>query len=725
VTRSRVVAPIVAILIFYLILASSLNITRSSNATVQNSWTGTIQLKETATDNCYPSNGPGGCVNVDFSYAVSENASFSFTSGAGYTVGEGSSETIDHFSGASFNIQAPCGTEADVFPATTLTYTTSYNLDGFNTNGQQANFTFYINGTSLQTDQVNGTYTYPSSGNFPCTATTYTGSTYEVIPSIIGLAGTVYSNSSGLTQFLHFTPELQDGNIATVPISASYSSGAETISVTGKAIITLSSSSSVSTTASSVSTTAFDFTISMPVQNPGFCPPSSPTTCLVVFAGDSTESNAINLGLSAGSSAPQQVTLSVSSLPPGVSANFIPSSVIPPGSTTLKIQTSSVFTPAGNYTITVTGSGPGGTPSHSAAFVLRVDVIPYAQAESDGAAYLTHDGKTEAVTPGAGSPFALQPGDSLTTQSGYTSITFPGVHDNLIIGPGSRIDVHSESESTTEYEVSPTTGSPAYVYQSTYQKIVVFRYCDPQTGHCIYDVQATGCQTSQQGPAPPDVGACAGDPGFSLSVTNTSMLAQVYSGYVTVVDQNTNQSLVVQGGNELNATIGFTPTSPTTLNDTAAPDVTGTFPNSSNDTISASTPISVSFSKFIYPPSTAGSNFTVVGPGGTRVAGTWTAFGQTVVFTPSQPFSAGSFTVTVLGGPHGVSDLSGNVLPSDYSFSFSVASPVPPLSETEYRIIGFALIVGLAAAAALLITRIARGGGKGNKVPPPAKSQRW
>jgi hypothetical protein len=693
VTRSRVVAPIVAILIFYLILASSLNITRRSNAQ-SGEWSGTIALQYDLNENLS---------NVFSTASGSGSGSFTFTVGSEDVI-SGQAQLQGTASNSDSQTNPTCQGSG------TSSFTISYTLVGSAVGGIA--FLAFLNSTAEEF--------LPSSFTESCSD----GSTFSQpmgSPFAIQNQNLNLSLGTGSSAQNQFSPPTQcicslDGYFRIALTSGSISSSSTSSS---------SSSSSVSTTASSVSTTAFDFTISMPVQNPGFCPPSSPTTCLVVFAGDSTESNAINLGLSAGSSAPQQVTLSVSSLPPGVSANFIPSSVIPPGSTTLKIQTSSVSTPAGNYTITVTGSGPGGTPSHSAAFVLRVDVIPYAQAESDGAAYLTHDGKTEAVTPGAGSPFALQPGDSLTTQSGYTSITFPGVHDNLIIGPGSRIDVHSESESTTEYEVSPTTGSPAYVYQSTYQKIVVFRYCDPQTGHCIYDVQATGCQTSQQGPAPRDVGACAGDPGFSLSVTNTSMLAQVYSGYVTVVDQNTNQSLVVQGGNELNATIGFTPTSPTTLNDTAAPDVTGTFPNSSNDTISASTPISVSFSKFIYPPSTAGSNFTVVGPGGTRVAGTWTAFGQTVVFTPSQPFSAGSFTVTVLGGPHGVSDLSGNVLPSDYSFAFSVASPVPPLSETEYRIIGFALIVGLVAAAALLITRIARGGGKGNKVPPPDKSQRW
>jgi subtilisin family serine protease len=69
------------------------------------------------------------------------------------------------------------------------------------------------------------------------------------------------------------------------------------------------------------------------------------------------------------SGSPQTVTLSASGLPAGASASFVPPSVTSGANSALTIQTSG-STPAGTYSITITGTGASG--SRSATFTLVV-----------------------------------------------------------------------------------------------------------------------------------------------------------------------------------------------------------------------------------------------------------------------------------------------------------------------------------------------------------------
>jgi hypothetical protein len=85
-----------------------------------------------------------------------------------------------------------------------------------------------------------------------------------------------------------------------------------------------------------------------------------------VTAGSGTSAT-VSTAVTSGSA--QTVSLSTSGLPSGASASFSPSSVTAGSSSTMTISTSS-STPAGTYTVTITGTGSSAT--HATSFALTV-----------------------------------------------------------------------------------------------------------------------------------------------------------------------------------------------------------------------------------------------------------------------------------------------------------------------------------------------------------------
>jgi hypothetical protein len=67
------------------------------------------------------------------------------------------------------------------------------------------------------------------------------------------------------------------------------------------------------------------------------------------------------------------VNLTASGLPSGASAGFSPASLVPPGSSTLTVGTSPT-TPAGSYTLIITGTDSTGAPAHSTTATLVVNL---------------------------------------------------------------------------------------------------------------------------------------------------------------------------------------------------------------------------------------------------------------------------------------------------------------------------------------------------------------
>ncbi|WP_412542075.1 M28 family peptidase [Longispora sp. K20-0274] len=174
------------------------------------------------------------------------------------------------------------------------------------------------------------------------TATT-AGSAQTVTLSAAGLPG-------GATAT--FSPSsVQSGSSSslTIATSASTPAGSYTVTVTGSGSVTRTASYTLT-----VGTVANDFSLSLN--------PSSGTA----QAGSSVTST-VGTATTAGSA--QTVTFTASGLPSGATATFSPSSVQSGSSSSLTIATGA-GTPAGVYTITVTGSGTSAT--HSASYTLTV-----------------------------------------------------------------------------------------------------------------------------------------------------------------------------------------------------------------------------------------------------------------------------------------------------------------------------------------------------------------
>lgn len=113
--------------------------------------------------------------------------------------------------------------------------------------------------------------------------------------------------------------------------------------------------------------------------------------------------------------------------------------------------------------------------------------------------------------------------------------------------------------------------------------------------------------------------------------------------------------------------------------DTTPPTVTGTTPANAATNVPVSTTPTASFSEPMAAGTITTSTFMLQDTtASTSVAGTvaYTSSTNTATFTPSAPLVGGdSFTATVKGGAGGVTDLAGNALASDVTWSFSTAPP--------------------------------------------------
>jgi hypothetical protein len=112
--------------------------------------------------------------------------------------------------------------------------------------------------------------------------------------------------------------------------------------------------------------------LSFSVSQPDFSISDSPASGTVT-AGNST-STTVTVSPSGGFA--DTVNLSASGLPAGTTAGFNPGSIIGgSGSSGLTVSTSA-STPAGAYTIAVTGTDAAGAPVHSTNFILTVNAAP-------------------------------------------------------------------------------------------------------------------------------------------------------------------------------------------------------------------------------------------------------------------------------------------------------------------------------------------------------------
>ena len=132
------------------------------------------------------------------------------------------------------------------------------------------------------------------------------------------------------------------------------------------------SGSSVTVTPTDENGVTFDvqtYTFPPPSQTNDFSINASPSALTVVQGqgGTSTISTSVTSGAS------QTVTLSASGLPSGAAASFNPTSVTAGASTTLNLTTAP-STPAGTYTVAVTGTGTSATHATSISLTVTAPV---------------------------------------------------------------------------------------------------------------------------------------------------------------------------------------------------------------------------------------------------------------------------------------------------------------------------------------------------------------
>lgn len=118
-------------------------------------------------------------------------------------------------------------------------------------------------------------------------------------------------------------------------------------------------------------------------------------------------------------------------------------------------------------------------------------------------------------------------------------------------------------------------------------------------------------------------------------------------------------------------------------NDTTPPTVTSVFPATGAAGVASDVIVSASFDEVIDAATLTTATFELRDEGGLPVAAT-VAYDGTATLTPDAPLpSDATFTATITGGPGGVTDLAGNPLTADFSWSFTTTT------QTDLQVVDF------------------------------------
>ena len=116
-------------------------------------------------------------------------------------------------------------------------------------------------------------------------------------------------------------------------------------------------------------------TVTLVVANPDFTIAAAPSSQTILQGASTT----YTVNQTAVANYAATVTYSVSGLPAGATASFSPASITASGTTTLSIATT-LTTPAGNYSLTITGTD--GTLTHTASVNLVLSAVDFSLAAS-------------------------------------------------------------------------------------------------------------------------------------------------------------------------------------------------------------------------------------------------------------------------------------------------------------------------------------------------------
>jgi uncharacterized repeat protein (TIGR03803 family) len=163
-------------------------------------------------------------------------------------------------------------------------------------------------------------------------------------------------------------------SVSGLPVGATASFSASSVSSPGAATLTVITASTIAPGSYTLTVTGTSGSLveqaaaTLVVAAPNFSITASPSS-QSVNAGSSTTYTAVVTPSGGFESA---VTFSANGLPSGATASFSPASVTGSGSSTLTVATKST-TRTGTTSFTITGTGPNGSPVHSATVTLTVE----------------------------------------------------------------------------------------------------------------------------------------------------------------------------------------------------------------------------------------------------------------------------------------------------------------------------------------------------------------
>ena len=145
--------------------------------------------------------------------------------------------------------------------------------------------------------------------------------------------------------------------------------------------------------------------------------------------------------------------------------------------------------------------------------------------------------------------------------------------------------------------------------------------------------------------------------------------------------------------------------------DTQAPTITSRTPGPGASAVSAGAAVTVSFNEPVAPTSVTNTSFTLTGPTG-AVGGARSTNGSAITFTPTVGLTGDAvYTVLVQGGPGGVTDVAGNPLAANSSWSFTVAAAPAPRPDPNVGPGGPVLLVNGSGAFGSYLPEIMRAEG--------------
>ena len=112
------------------------------------------------------------------------------------------------------------------------------------------------------------------------------------------------------------------------------------------------------------------------------------------------------------------------------------------------------------------------------------------------------------------------------------------------------------------------------------------------------------------------------------------------------------------------------------------PAVTTTSPTPNATNVATNTAVTATFNEAMNPATISTSTFTLTGPSGAvNAAVTYNATTNTATLTPSGSLAnSTTYTATIVGGPGGVKDTSGNAMAANYPWMFTTAAAAGPYS---------------------------------------------